>query len=275
VKSAPKPEFIRHVVLDEEPPEPLPSPADAAEVEGQRIAAAAAAVRDAAPHLVTASTPPTYWDDVRLRVDPSPQYQKKKRPPRRSWPWVLLTALVVAAVLVFVVLPKYGSLDELLPSVMPQDTASSVTASTPPASAPKGQAESPLQPASKPSAQPVSASPSTAVLSAPPAEKPAAVSEEAIEKARKSFDQRLASLESRGAGFWGGPDFAVAKTRAAEAVGANDAGSPELAKKRLDEALNLLSVVESRANQSLTAQLTAGDAALAAGQGEVAKQAYE
>jgi serine/threonine protein kinase/tetratricopeptide (TPR) repeat protein len=274
-KPAPKPEFIRHVVLDEEPPEPLPSPADVAEVEGQRIAAAAAAVRDAAPHLVTASTPPTYWDDVRLRVDPSPQYQKKKRPPRRSWPWVLLTALVAAAVLVFVVLPKYGSLDELLPSSMPQNTASSVTASTPPASAPKGEVESPLQPASKPSAEPASASPSTAVLSAPPAEKPAAVSAEAIEKARTTFDQRLASLESRGAGFWGGPDFAAAKTRAAEAVGANDAGSPELAKKRLDEALNLLSVVESRANQSLTAQLTAGDEALAAGQAEVAKQAYE
>jgi tetratricopeptide (TPR) repeat protein len=117
------------------------------------------------------------------------------------------------------------------------------------------------------------------VLSAPPAEKPAdkpaPVSEEAIEKSRTTFEQRLASLESRGAGVWGGPEFATAKTRAAEAVGANDAGSPELAQKRLNEALRLLSVVESRASQSLNEQLATGDRALAAGQPEVAKQAFE
>jgi tetratricopeptide (TPR) repeat protein len=242
-----------------------------AEVEGERIAAAAAAVRDAAPHLATSNTPPTYWDDVRLRVDPAPQYHKKKRAPRRSWPWVILTALIAAAVLVFFVLPKYGSIEDLLPSATPQTTASSVIASTPPAPAPKRDTKSPLEAAP--------AATSTAVLSAPPPEKPAekppVVSEEAIEKSRASFEQRLASLESRGAGVWGGSDFAAAKTRAAEAVGANDAGSPELAQKRLNDALRLLSAVESRANQSLTDQLTAGDQALAAGQPEVAKQAYE
>lgn len=98
---------------------------------------------------------------------------------------------------------------------------------------------------------------------------------EALDQVRASFEQRLAALETRGAGFWGGPEFAVAKTRAAEAVGANDAGSPQLAAKRLNEGLRLLGLVEARANQALATQLATGDKALAAGQGEVAKQAYE
>src|SRR4029079_365114 len=75
------------------------SPLHATTVEEDRIAAAGAAVRDAAPHLGGSRTPPTQWDDVRLRVDPSPVYQRASRPPRKSWPFVVLTMLAAAAVI--------------------------------------------------------------------------------------------------------------------------------------------------------------------------------
>jgi hypothetical protein len=103
----------------------------------------------------------------------------------------------------------------------------------------------------------------------------AATSEERYKKNRARFDQRLAALDARGAGVWGGADFASAKSRAAEAVGAHDAGSPTLAERRLDEASHLLGNVELRSGDTLAAQLAAGDRALNAGQGEVARQAYE
>ena len=313
-------------------------------IEGEGIAAAAAAVRDAAPHFVTSNAPPTYWDDVRLRVDPSPQYQRNHRSPRRSWPWVILTALAVAAVLVFVVLPKYGSVEDL---ANPAAASDSVAAAPPAAASPTTDADKKLL-ASAPGAhvtldsngdvvalpgdkartaaassgtpgvnaaggnaaganttgstaalnvEPAGAKAGTAMLSAPVANKSgtdiakvradksasststpapdAAASEESLNQQRATFDQRLSALESRGAGFWGGPDFAAAKTRAAESVGANDAGSPKIAAQRLSEATRLLALVESRATQSLSAQLTAGESALAAGQGEVAKQAFD
>ncbi|MEJ0037049.1 MAG: hypothetical protein WDO68_13385 [Gammaproteobacteria bacterium] len=67
----------------------------------------------------------------------------------------------------------------------------------------------------------------------------------------------------------------AAKSRAAESVGAHDAGSLSIAARRLDEALRLLGNVESSANPTLATQLAAGDRALAAGQGEVARHAYE
>jgi hypothetical protein len=109
----------------------------------------------------------------------------------------------------------------------------------------------------------------------PGSAKPEAPAPADLEQLRTTFDQRLAALETRGAGFWGGADYAAAKTRAAESVGANDAGSPRLAEARLNEALKLLGTVESKASQTLSAQLATGDRALAAGQPEVAKQAYE
>jgi tetratricopeptide (TPR) repeat protein len=85
----------------------------------------------------------------------------------------------------------------------------------------------------------------------------------------------LAALEARGAGVWGGREFAMAKTRAAESVGAHDAGNPRVAQERLAAALKLLDVVESRASQALSAQVAAGEKALSAGQQEVAGQAFD
>ena len=304
-------------------PPPAP-PAETGTIERQRIAAAAAAVREVAPDLVTPSAPPTFWDDSRLRADRTPLRQRKPpRAPRKSWPWVMLTTLAVAAGVVYFVLPKYGpigSLDELkqtaaLAAASFKESTSSLlgTSRAKPANGPSD--EAPMPPsdnvaaaspapgleASKESvfdARATSASSTTALPAANASASPSGVdagrvepgrvekatpatpavevaSPEAVAQMRTSYDQRLAALEARGAGFWGGPDFAAAKTRAAEASGANDAGSTPIAEKRLKEALRLLAVVESRASQALTAQLTAGDNALAAGQGEVAKQAYE
>jgi eukaryotic-like serine/threonine-protein kinase len=92
---------------------------------------------------------------------------------------------------------------------------------------------------------------------------------------RTVFDRQLAALEGRGAGVWGGADFAAAKTRAAESVGAYDAGSLTLAQQRLAQASRLLDAVERAAPAALAAQLAAGERALAAGQQELAAQAFD
>jgi serine/threonine protein kinase/tetratricopeptide (TPR) repeat protein len=283
-------------VIEDEPHEDVDVPLrpDAGTIEEGRIAAAAAAVRDAAPHLGSTNSAPTYWDDVRLRAERTPKYPlRPQRPPRRSWPWVLLTTLVAGAVVAFVVLPKYGGLEGL---TKPNKTSSTVLASTPPAADTPATADpewrdnapaAPVPSTTRPGPASASTGPSTTAASSTPptrsasASTPAADKEadadtaEKVARARATFEQRLAALEARGAGVWGGAEFASAKWRAAEAQGANDAGAPQLAAKRLNEALRLLAVVEARANQSLSAQLTEGEAALAAGQGEVAKQAFE
>jgi eukaryotic-like serine/threonine-protein kinase len=61
----------------------------------------------------------------------------------------------------------------------------------------------------------------------------------------------------------------------AEAVGARDAGDLSLAQVRLSAASQLLDKVERRIPQALAAQLDAGQKALAAGQGELATQAFD
>ncbi len=96
-----------------------------------------------------------------------------------------------------------------------------------------------------------------------------------FEAARASFDQHLATLETRGAGVWGGPEFGLAKNLAAESVGAHDAGNTQMAQNRLAEASKLLDQVEGKAQQALAAQLVAGEKALAAGQEELANQAFD
>jgi tetratricopeptide (TPR) repeat protein len=126
-----------------------------------------------------------------------------------------------------------------------------------------------------------SASPPAAAGSSNASVEPAAsdvqegTADERFKRSRAEFSQRLAALDARGAGVWGGADFAAAKMRAAESVGAHDAGSLSLAEKRLNEASRLLSNVEAQTSQNLAAQLATGDRALAAGQAEVARQAYE
>src|SRR5438132_8489858 len=103
----------------------------------------------------------------------------------------------------------------------------------------------------------------TALVNGTPAAGGAAA---AFSAQRTVFDSRLAPLESRGAGVWGGADFAAAKTRAAESVGAYDAGSLTLAQQRLAQASGLLDAAQRAAPAAL--------AALGAGRLEEARAAF-
>jgi len=98
--------------------------------------------------------------------------------------------------------------------------------------------------------------------------------EERLRRARAEFDARLAALDARGAGVWGGAAYASAKTHAAEAAGADDAGSPAIAEERLAEASRLLGSVEQRAAQAMSDEIAAGDRALQASNVAAASQAF-
>jgi len=255
-------------VLPAEPVKVTHSRATGSPVEAERIAAAAASLGGADHDVVSTHDGGTDWDELRVQASRAANRQRYK-PQRRSWPWVLMSGLVAAAVAVFVVLPRYGADLSTLLGAPVAPTATAGTSAVPPAAGverPDG-------------ATPAGAPPATegpALASATePAKEPEGDPEERLKQSRAAFEARLAKLEERGAGVWGGADFAAAKTRAAESVGAYDAGSLPLAEKRLNEAARLLSNVEARAEQNLNAQLTAGDRALAAGQPEVARQAYE
>jgi tetratricopeptide (TPR) repeat protein len=99
--------------------------------------------------------------------------------------------------------------------------------------------------------------------------------ENALQTQRAEFDRRQAALAARGAESWGGTDFAAARGRAAESVGAHDAGDLALARQRLAEASQLLDAVEHAAPAALAAQLAAGNRALNAGQPDLAGQAFD
>ena len=123
-----------------------------------------------------------------------------------------------------------------------------------------------------PPAAPIAPLRTTAPATGPAAGAPGSEAKFAADRA--AFDQRLAALESRGAGIWGGADFAAARTRAAESVGAHDAGSLTLAEQRLAQALELLAAVERAAPAALAAELAAGERALEDSQQERAAQAF-
>ncbi|HTD12487.1 MAG TPA: protein kinase [Steroidobacteraceae bacterium] len=119
-----------------------------------------------------------------------------------------------------------------------------------------------------PSASPANIATNTAAATA-------VADENALQAQRAEFDRRQAALEARGAQNWGGADFAAARGRAAESVGAHDAGDLALARQRLGEAAQLLDAVEHAAPAALAAQLDAGNRALNAGQQDLAGQAFD
>jgi tetratricopeptide (TPR) repeat protein len=102
-----------------------------------------------------------------------------------------------------------------------------------------------------------------------------AVEEERLRSMRQLFDNRLAALEARGAGAWGGREYAQAKQRAAESIGAHDAGNPRVSQERLTAASKFLDIVEAKAPQAYSTEVAAGEQALGAGQQEVAGQAFD
>src|SRR6266853_1970603 len=179
------------------------------------------------------------WEELRQTVIPQ---LPRLEPMRSHAPRVLLALAGLAAVALaaFFWLPRYAR----LPS--------------PPAPAPRNGAADNLAPPGS-TAAPAATAKATARFATD----------------RAGFDRRLAVLETRGAGVWGGAEFAAAKTRAAESVGAYDAGSLALAQQRLAQAVRLLEAVERAAPAALTAQLAAGERALSAGQQELAAQAFD
>jgi tetratricopeptide (TPR) repeat protein len=102
-----------------------------------------------------------------------------------------------------------------------------------------------------------------------------AADEDVLRAQRAEYDRRQAALEARGAESWGGADFATATGRAAESVGAHDAGNLSLARQRLTEASQLLDAVERAAPAAFAAQLDAGNRALNVGQQDLAAQAFD
>jgi len=89
------------------------------------------------------------------------------------------------------------------------------------------------------------------------------------------LEQRITALEARGAGIWAGEDFAAAKSRAAQAEGAHDAGSVASAQTQMVEANQLLDNVEQAAPAALASELAAGERALGDHERTLALQAYD
>src|SRR6185312_4495024 len=183
------------------------------------------------------------WADMPLEMLPGVTRLEPIR--HRRWPMILLGALTGIAIAVFYWLPRYA------PQGLPLDLAALSQAA-------QNMATSQLSAASK-------ALTATANNSV----------EAKLQTERAAFDQHLAGLEARGAGVWGGPEFAMAKMRAAESIGAREGGSTQIALERLADASKLLDAVESKAPAALDAQLAAGQKALAAGQEELAAQAFD
>lgn len=225
-----------------------------------------------------------------IPLDGLPRVSRLEPIRSRRWPWVLLVLLAGGAAAVYYELPGFdpqtlpGDLSALIapiqsavaPKESPAPTASTETASVPAAaSATAATASStPASPvAHRAPSAPAPTSASTAA-SGSPTTSPFA-SEGRLRVMQQSVENRVAMLEARGAGAWGGHDFAMAKTRVAEAVGARDAGNTRMAQERLAAAGRLLDSVETKAPQALIAQIAAGEAALGTGQQGVAHQAFD
>jgi tetratricopeptide (TPR) repeat protein len=244
---------------------------------------------------------PSAFDDLQLMPVPRVARLEPIRP--RRWPWVaFLLVLAAVGVAGFFAWPRYGA--DLLPDQMAAlravRSSSHASGSATPISPVVSQSAAGADASGAPGA---SGAKSPSVVNAPPASKglpdtdqpavaqgasqPAATSgtsdagqktadaEQKLRTTRQAFDARLASLENRAAGVWGGRDFADAKMLSAQSVGAHDAGDIPLAQQRLDDASKLLEKVERKLPQALAAQLDAGEKALASGQKELAAQAFD
>ena len=225
-------------------PKPAPNPASAPHLTVLRQAPAPQ-IQPGAPiaaGLSAGAGGPSFADErplwENLKLDSVPRVARLEPIRRRHWPVVLLGVLAGIAVAVFYWLPRYTT--QSLPfdlAAISRATKGLTQLAGSSGGAPDGAAN--------------------------------------LQSARENFDRRLTALETRGAGVWGGPEFGLAKSRAAESVGARDAGNTQMAQQRLTDASRLLDAVESKAPQALAAQLAAGQKALAAGQEELANQAFD
>jgi tetratricopeptide (TPR) repeat protein len=118
----------------------------------------------------------------------------------------------------------------------------------------------------------------TGTAQAPPPSAAATLQSSALAQLKADhilLEQRITALEARGASIWAGEDFAAAKSRAAQAEGAHDAGTIASAQTQMVEANQLLDNVEQAAPAALASELAAGERALADHERTLALQAYE
>ncbi|HEY6481899.1 MAG TPA: protein kinase [Steroidobacteraceae bacterium] len=270
------------------PPVPPVSP------ESTRPAAASVSAPAAAKQESFFAEPESFapWKEIPLAT--LPRVSRFEQIPARRWPWVLLGLLVGAAAAVYFWLPRFEpqslpDADSVIASIrsfFPTD-ASPASAASPSEAQPAAAEQPEPPPADAPPAAvtaPETGTPSPAGAQSQPGNavtKPAsrtpvhdAGMQDRLGALRKRFDGRLAMLEARDAGAWGGRDFALAKTLAAESVGARDAGNSKVAMDRLIAATRLLDAVESKAPAALSAQIAAGEQALGTGQPQAAGQAF-
>jgi hypothetical protein len=97
----------------------------------------------------------------------------------------------------------------------------------------------------------------------------------ALAAATARHSAAVLALEARGAGVWGGADFAAAKAQSTPSAQSLDGEDLPRIIERVDAATALLDKVAARAPEALATQLRVGGEALAAGQPEAARQAFE
>ncbi len=220
------------------------------------------------------------WDD--LQLGPLPRVAKLEPIRSRRSPWIVVALLIGIAFAVVYALPRIapGLLPPQLTLAVPVDTVSNTASNTTTGATEHKSAVAPISRLATPVAAAADAHPGSTQSALPPiaATAPAAANAGDAQKlkwALASFDNRMTSLDIRGAGVWGEPEFADARMLSAQSIGARDAGDQQLALSRLNDATHLLDKVERKIPQALAAQLDAADRALAAGQTASAAQAID
>jgi tetratricopeptide (TPR) repeat protein len=219
------------------------------------------------------------WSNIPL--DGLPRVARLEPMPPTRWPWVVLGLIAGSAAAVYFWLPRFES--ELPPEVQalvapiqsaltPQKAAAGTSVAGPQADQAQPAGAGALDQATA-SSQATAVNAESRTDSQSGAE--AGNADDRYRTLRQQFDTRATRLQARGADAWGGADFATARTRAAEAAGAQDKGDTQAAIDSLAAASQLLDQVEANAPQALAAQLASGDNALAGGQQEVAGQAFD
>jgi serine/threonine protein kinase len=253
-------------------PAPLPQAHNPAPLPQAHNPAPLPSTQRLAPHMDTAHDPfALRIPHPELRATPPPN--RRQSPPwsgsgsgrGRHWPY-LVSGLLCGAVLICAAtaaalfwLPRHdlSGLQALLENVAsvasPQSTA-------PPASGPAKAQAPPAAPAATPAAPPK------------PQVDPEALAQ--LDTQSPALQKQAADLDARGAAAWDGTEFSAAQLQLAEANGAAAAGGVTIALQHLSQAQQLLTNVAQKEPQALAAQLKAADTALAAGQQDVASQAY-
>ncbi|MGH8326074.1 MAG: protein kinase domain-containing protein, partial [Steroidobacteraceae bacterium] len=248
------------------------------------------------PAAGLAAHPPTHglahieadpvYDPFALRIShadlrATPPRNRRQSPPwsgsgsgrSRHWPY-LVSGLLCGAVLICAAtaaalywLPRQdlaglqAMLENIASVASPQSAAPSASAL----------AKTQASPTASPTAPP--AAPATVPAAAPkPQVDPAALAQ--LDSQRTALQKQAADLDARGAAAWDGTDFSAAQLQLAEANGAAAAGGVTIALQHLSQAQQLLTSVTRKEPQALAVQLKAADTALAAGQQDVASQAY-